>query len=181
MNKKGLVIYVMVVWFTFIIGFITYILLSINDYSNYMLVKTEQCCYKLNKSKKSKKADYNQFAHTNNKIYSISNCFESYIDRDKNEVLNKINQENYNLFLKSNNDPELLNIINEISNLKHDLFDVKIIYTENCNYFVSIYLNTNWICPSDLYIYDKNTKKLKLIFETYNELIIDINENNINI
>ena len=67
-------------------------------------------------------------------------------------------QENCNLFLEDNKDSELLNIINEIANLKHDLFDVKIICTEKDNYYVSIYLNTNWICSSDLYIYDKNEK-----------------------
>ena len=111
-------------------------------------------------------------------IYSITNCFESYINRDKNEALNKINQENFNIFIESNQDSELVDIINEIANLKHDLFDVKMICTEKDNYYVSVYLNTNWICPSDLYIYDKNEKKLKLIFETCNETILDVNENN---
>ena len=33
---------------------------------------------------------------------------------------------------------------------------------EKGNYYVSVYLNTNWICPSDLYIYDRNEKNLKL-------------------
>lgn len=37
---------------------------------------------------------------------------------------------NCNIFLEDNKDSELLNIINEIANLKHDLFDVKIIHTE---------------------------------------------------
>lgn len=82
------------------------------------------------------------------------------------------------MFLESHQDQELPNIINEIANLKHDLFDVKIIYTEKDNYYVSVYLNTNWICSSDLYIYDKKEKNLKLTFETYNNLILDINENN---
>ena len=50
--------------------------------------------------------------------------------------------------------------------------------TEKNNYYVSVYLNTNWICPSDLYFYDKNEKNLKIIFETCNEFILDINENN---
>ena len=127
---------------------------------------------------KIKKIDHNKFVQVNNKVYSITNCFESYINRDKNEVLNKINQENCNMFLESHQDQELPNIINEIANLKHDLFDVKIIYTEKDNYYVSVYLNTNWICSSDLYIYDKKEKNLKLTFETYNNLILDINENN---
>ncbi|MBR3003001.1 MAG: hypothetical protein IKF38_05550 [Clostridia bacterium] len=178
MNKKLLFICTIILISICIIGGIIFYILQKNDYSNYMLIKTEESCYKVNKYGKSKKIDSNEFAQVNNKIYSITNCFESYIDRDKNEVLNIINQENCNIFLEDNKDSELLNIINEIANLKHDLFDVKIIHTEKDNYYVSVYLNTNWICPSDLYIYDKNEKKLKLIFETCNETILDVNENN---
>lgn len=111
----------------------------------------------------------------NNKIYFVTSCFESYIDHDKNEVLNKVNEENCNNFIESNNNSELLNIINEISKFKHDLVDVKIISTNN-NYYVSTYLNTNWICPSKLYFYDKANKKLKLIFEIDDEEILDVCE-----
>ncbi len=180
MNKKRLLICITAIVSIFIIGSIILYILQKNDYSNYMFIKTEESYYKVNKFGKSKKIDSNKFAEANNKIYSITNCFESYIDRDRNEVLNKINQENCNLFLEDNKDSKLLNIINEIANLKHDLFDVKIIHTDKDNYYVSVYLNTNWICPSDLYIYNKNEKKLKLIFETCNEFILDINENNFN-
>lgn len=178
MNKKQLFICIIILVSIFVIGSIIFYILQKNDFSNYMIIKTQESCYKVNAYGKAKKIDSNEFAEANNKIYSITNCFESYIDRDKNEVLNKINQENCNLFLEDNKDTELLNIINEIANLKHDLFDVKIICTEKDNYYVSVYLNTNWICPSDLYIYDKNEKKLKLIFETCNETILDVNENN---
>lgn len=176
MNKKQLFICIATIVSILIIGSIIFYILQKNDFSNYILIKTEDSCYKVNKYGKSKKIDNNEFVEVNNKIYSITNCFESYIDRDKNKVLNKINQENCNMFLESHQDSELPNIINEIANLEHDLFNVKIIHTEKNNYYVSIYLNTNWICPSDLYIYDKNEKKLKLIFETCNETILDINE-----
>lgn len=176
MNKKFLFIFIIII--IFIIGTITFIFLQKNDYSNCMLIKAEKTYYKVNKYGNSKKIENDEFVETNNKIYSITNCFESYIDRNKNEVLNKINQENCNIFIENNKDSELLNIINEIANLKHDLFDVKIICTEKNNYYVSVYLNTNWICPSVLYFYDKNEKNLKIIFETCNEFILDINENN---
>ena len=178
MNKKQLFICITILVSIFAIGSIILYILQKNDFSNYMIIKTQESCYKVNAYKKSKKIDNNEFAQVNNKVYSITNCFESYINRDKNEVLNKINQENFNIFIESNQDSELVDIINEIANLKHDLFDVKIICTEKDNYYVSVYLNTNWICPSDLYIYDKNEKKLKLIFETCNETILDVNENN---
>ena len=178
MNKKLLYICIIILASIIIIGGVIFYILQKNDYSNYMLIKTEKSYYKVNKYLKSRKIDNNGFIEANNKIYSITDCFESYIDRDKNEVLNKINKEKCNIFLESNQDSELLNIINEIAKLKHDLFDVKIIHTEKDNYYVSVYLNTNWICPSDLYIYDKNEKKLKLIFETCNEVILDINESN---
>ena len=178
MNKKRLLICITAIVSIFIIGSIIVYILQKNDYSNYILIKTDESYYKINKYLKSKKIDNNEFIEANNKIYSITDCFESYIDRDKNEVLNKINQEKCNIFLESHQDSELLNIINEIVKLKHDLFDVKIIWTEKDNYYVSVYLNTNWICSSDLYIYDKNEKKLNLIFETCNETILDVNENN---
>ena len=178
MNKKQLFICIATIVSILIIGSIIFYILQKNDFSNYILIKTEDSCYKVNKYGKLKKIDNNEFAQVNNKVYSITNFFESYIDRDKNEVLNKINQENFNIFIESNQDSELVDIINEIANLKHDLFDVKIICTEKDNYYVSVYLNTNWICPSDLYIYDKNEKKLKLIFETCNETILDVNEKN---
>ncbi len=175
MDKKLLFIFIISI--IFIIGTITFIFLQENDYSNSMFIKAEKTCYKVNKYGNSKKIENDEFVETNNKIYSITNCFESYIDRNKNEVLNKINQENCNIFIENNKDSELLNIINEIANLKHDLLDVKIICTKKNNYYVSVCLNTNWICPSDLYFYDKNEKKLKIIFETCNEFILDINEN----
>ena len=178
MNKKQLFICIATIVSILIIGSIIVYILQKNDFSNYILIKTEDSCYKVSKYGKSKKIDNNEFVEANNKVYSIANCFESYIDCDRNEVLNKINQENCDNFLKGNQDSELLNIIHEIANLKHDLFEVKIIHTEKNNYYVSAYLNTNWICPSDLYIYDKKEKNLKLIFETYNDLILDINENN---
>ncbi len=178
MNKKQLFICITILVSIFAIGSIILYILQKNDFSNYMIIKTQESCYKVNTYGKSKKIDNNEFAQVNNKVYSITNCFESYINHDKNEVLNKINQENFNIFIESNQDSELVDIINEIANLKHDLFDVKIICTEKDNYYVSVYLNTNWICPSDLYIYDKNEKKLKLIFETCNETILDVNENN---
>ena len=180
MNKKQLFICIATILSILIIGSIIFYILQKNDYSNNIIVKTEKSCYKVNKYGNSKKIDYTEFVETNNRIYSITNCFESYIDRDRNEVLNRINQEYCDTFLEDNKDSELLHIINEIANLKHDLFDVKIIHTDKDNYYVSVYLNTNWICPSDLYIYDKNEKKLKLIFETCNEFILDINENNFN-
>lgn len=180
MNKKILFICIITLVSIFIICSIIFYILQKNDYSNYMIIKTEEFCYKVNTYGKSKKIDNNEFIEANNKVYSIANCFESYIDCDRNEVLNKINQENCDSFLKGNQDSELLNIIYEIANLKHDLSDVKIIHTEKNNYYVSAYLNTNWICPSDLYIYDKNEKNLKLIFETCNESILNINENNFN-
>ncbi len=179
MNKKILLICVIIlVNISIIIGCFFYFL-SLNDYNRCILIKTESSYYKVNKYGNFKKIDNNEFIETNNRIYNITECFESYIDRDKNEVLNRINQEKCNEFLNSNNDEELSNIINEIANLKHDLFNVKVIQTEKGNHYVSVYLNTNWICPCDLYLYDKNEKSLKLIFETNNELIIDINANNI--
>ena len=148
MNKKQLFICITILVSIFAIGSIILYILQKNYFSNRMLIKVQESCYKVNAYGKSKKIDNNEFAQVNNKVYSITNCFESYINRDKNEVLNKINQENFNIFIESNQDSELVDIINEIANLKHDLFDVKIICTKKDNYYVSVYLNTNWICQN---------------------------------
>ena len=44
-----------------IIGGIIFYILQKSDYSNYMLIKTEESCYKVNKYGKSKKIDSNEF------------------------------------------------------------------------------------------------------------------------
>ena len=90
MNKKLLFICIIILISICIIGGIIFYILQKNDYSNYMLIKAEESCYKANKYGKSKKIDNNEFFEANNKIYSITNCFESYIARDRNEVLNRI-------------------------------------------------------------------------------------------
>ena len=101
MNKKRLLICITSIVSIFIIGSIILYIIQKNDYSNYMLIKTEESYYKVNKYLKSKKIDNNEFIEANNKIYSITDCFESYIDHDKNEVLNRIlsNYESFNYIL----------------------------------------------------------------------------------
>lgn len=174
MNKR--IIFFIIIILIIVISILIYDPKHRNNYSKYLLIKTEKYYYKLNIYGYSKKVDNIEFTEDSNKNYLITDCFESYIDRDKNEVLNKINNENYNKFIENNDDSNLINIINEIAKLKHEMIYVKIINTQSNNYYVVTYLNTNWICPSDLYLYNKQTQELQLIFEKCNECILDVNE-----
>ena len=79
MNKKQLFICITILVSIFAIGSIILYILQKNDFSKYMIIKTQESCYKVNAYGKSKKIDNNEFAQVNNKVYSITNCFESYI------------------------------------------------------------------------------------------------------
>ena len=87
MTKKTLFICIATLIFIFIISSIIFYILQKNDYSNNMIIKTEQSYYRVNKYGNSKEISNNEFIETNNKIYSITNCFESYIDHNKHYLL----------------------------------------------------------------------------------------------
>ena len=55
MNKKRLLICITAIVSIFIIGSIIVYILQKNDYSNYILIKTDESYYKINKYLKSKK------------------------------------------------------------------------------------------------------------------------------
>lgn len=101
-------------------------------------------------------------------------CFNSYIDREKNKVLNKYlndcemtNQNSENV---SSNEI-YQKIAKQISLLEHDMFDIKI-YKINDDYYVTRLKNVNLTSPYNLYKYNIDSDKLELICEIINEEII---------
>ena len=55
MNKKQLFICITILVSIFAIGSIILYILQKNDFSNYMIIKTQESCYKVNTYVKSKK------------------------------------------------------------------------------------------------------------------------------
>lgn len=88
--------------------------------------------------------------------YVPMDCFESYIDREANKVLNRlvyieIQDEEGN---RCNSSPVIDDIFHQIALLEHDLFTLKI-YDVSGEYFVYVELNVNWWLPCSLYYYNQ--------------------------
>ena len=159
---------------------IGYFFLYTNNFKNSIYVVTKNTSkntlsyYEVNDRKYERKA--NKFEYENNETITFQNCFESYIDRNKNKVLNKRMEECK--ILDSNNsemesDETIENIINLISDLEHDIMKAKAIKVEE-NYYVVVALNVNLWSPYDLYKYENN--KLRKLYTFDDEDIIGIKE-----
>ena len=107
-------------------------------------------------------------------VVDLDRCFESYIDRDKNKVLNKYLD---NCYMINQNGEDLSNesiyqdIAIQVSLLEHDMFDIKI-YKIGDEYYVTRGLNVNLYVPYDLFKYDIENNKLIRIYQTNDEEII---------
>ena len=104
-------------------------------------------------------------------IYYVPHqCFESYIDRDKNMVLNRLNyvavtdEEGTRL----ETPPIAQDIFEQVAHLEHDLFGIKLFALED-EWFVYVELNVNWWLPCDLYYYNATEKKLVELVEFNNK------------
>ena len=110
-------------------------------------------------------SDSNQFDYEENNTFYITGCFESYIDKNTNEVLNRLKEKSCKVYDK--NDKEIKsnkkidNIIQLVSKLKHDIVLADIIELDG-EYFVIIGLNVNFWSPYTLYIYGDDNKLHKL-------------------
>ena len=95
-------------------------------------------------------------------VYTVYGCTESYIDHKQNKVLNKLDKE-YCEIEKDGKAVEINSdfkgIINDMTELEHDIWDQKILEYKN-DYYLVISLNVNLWTPYELYKYDKETKKL---------------------
>ncbi len=101
-----------------------------------------------------------QFSYEDNKYIKFDKCFDSYIDKNARKVLNKRLDECKLLDGDGNEisiDDTYNDIINQVSNLEHDIvdFESKIFRTENSIYVV-IEFNVNLWTPYKLYKYDNH-------------------------
>jgi len=154
-----------------------------NDYDNSIFVVTKDerndliRYYEINSYGYERNVD--NFEYDNNELLYFNNCFESYIDRNKNKVLNK--RTNRCEILDKNKDNIIIDekyddIINKVSGLEHDIMESKMIKI-NDNIYVVVVLNVNWWSPYKLYKYDNN--KLKHLYTFDGEDVIAIKEKQI--
>lgn len=94
--------------------------------------------------------------------YIVYGCVKSYIDSEVGEVLNKpdneyceIKRENKNVEITG----DFADIVSAMTNLKHDIFDSKILKHED-DYYLVVSLNVNLWTPYKLFKYDKESKQL---------------------
>lgn len=191
-NLWKIIIFLMILFILFCItGNIYYKLKDkYADYSNSIYIITEFVTYnksginyyEINNKGNIKKRD----SFKSDKYISIylKDCFEAYINKDKNKVLNNFKEKSCQI-VDSNNgnmkytklkDKTLKNIIVEISKLEHEMFSSKIYVTDD-NYYVIVNTNVNLWDPHNLYYYNKFTNKLELIYKFDGEDVIGIKEN----
>ena len=122
-------------------------------------------------------SESDKFEYEENDVLHLSVCFKSYIDHNKNEVLNKLDKNNCKVMdndwnVTSSNE-DLDNIIKLVSNLEHDIILSDVVKL-NEDYYVIIGLNVNFWSPYYLYKYEDN--KLKRIYCFDGEKIISLNQ-----
>ena len=125
--------------------------------------------------KKLDLTESNKFDYEENEMLSIVSCFKSYVDRDSNKVLNKLNKKTCKVKDKDGNivtsNKKIDNIIKLVSKLKHDIILANVVNLDN-EYYVIIELNVNWWSPYYLYKYDNNRLRRIYCFDGKNVIAL---------
>lgn len=174
--KILIVIFVIVISLIIIYSLYRYMLYK-NDYSISIYVMTDKGYYEINDRNNARKVS--RFDSDEVKIYNLNNCTKSYIDQEKNEVLNELSIGTCEITLDNEvivNNHMIDNILNKVVYLEHDLMKIKVIQT-NKNYYVVTELNVNMWSPYEFYYYDKENNKLKYLYTFDGEEIIGVKEN----
>lgn len=177
--KKIFLLCISLIIILFITGILIYEFVYLNDYTNSLYVVASSDghtkFYEINDH--GGKREVPRFDYDYENIYYPVGCFEAYIDRDKNKVLNNLTLQTCHIVDQLENEVEpddtLLAIIEEISKLEHDLLRVRINQTEKA-YYVTVELNVNWIEPYDFYKYEDG--KLNRIISLDGEDILYVKE-----
>ena len=114
-------------------------------------------------------------------VYTVPyECFESYIDRDKNEVLNRL--DHIALLDTDGNQISVsetqAKVFYRIAELEHALMRIRFIETEG-QIFVYLELNVNLWTPCCLYWYDRDADALVLLHEWDAEEVVGLRLRNI--
>ena len=119
-----------------------------------------------------------KFKADDTKTYYLYNCYDSSIKDDgiRNDITDNcvMYDENKNIIQKNN---EIEKIISLVANTEtHSITSVKIL-DKNGNYYVRVRLNVNLWCPYELYYFDKDNNKLKLIHTFSEKDVVGIKTN----
>ncbi len=155
----------------------------VNSYPSFLSGReeTETRYYTLASDRRIRLAD--AFKPDAAKTYTVPRgCFESYIDRDKNKVLNRLD---HMALLDANQyqvpvSEEQAKVFHKIAELEHDLLEIRFIETGG-QIFVYIELNVNLWTPCDLYWYDLDTDSLVLLHEWDMQEVIGLRLRNISL
>ncbi len=114
-------------------------------------------------------------------VYTVPNaCFESYIDRDRNKVLNRL--DHIALEDEARNQVPVsemhARIFHRIAELEHGMFGIRLIETGGQT-FVYLELNVNLWTPCCLYWYNRDADALVLLHEWDDEEVIGLRLRNI--
>lgn len=139
----------------------------------------DTCYYSLysNKDYSDKKIKKSEaFIADETEVFIASpDCFDSYIDRIQNKVLNRLRYTN--LTDKDGNDVEITPVISEIfeetAKLEHDILRMEII-KDGDEYFVFVSLNVNWWTPCTLYYFNQDSSKLIKLYTFDYEIVTGI-------
>lgn len=163
-----------------VVSLILYFFLYKSVFINSIFVvtkdKTDEKIYYYEVNDREYKRKTKKFNYEENEVYYFEGCFQSYIDRPSNKVLNT-RLDGCTIIDKENNevtiDSTLDKIIDLVSNLEHDIFRAKIIKVDN-DYYIVVELNVNWHSPYDLYKYKND--RLSYIYTFESEDVIAIKE-----
>lgn len=176
MNFKKFILGFIIIILALVIGYFLYI----NDFSNSIYVITQDKdsnikYYEVNDRKNKREAE--NFESEELEIYDVYSCYNSYIDRKKNKVLNKLTYDECRITDQNGTeiviDSDFEKIINLVASLEHDIMKNKIIKLEE-DYYIIVALNVNLWSPYELYKFNKEKNKLVLIYIFDGEDVIGI-------
>ncbi len=175
--KKIILLSILLVIDLFVLGVVIFKLISLNSFNNSLYIVTSgqghTNFYEINN--RGGQRQIPRFDYDYKNIYYPKDCIESYVDNGK--VLNKYTPNTCHIMDSYDNlielDDTLVDIIKEVSKLRHDLMNIRIMKTENY-YYVSVEYNVNWQSPYRLYKYEDN--ELKEIITLEGEDIIYVKE-----
>lgn len=179
LNKKTKISFI-VIAFLGILSFILYFFLYKSVFFSSIFVVTQDeendKVYYYEVNDRVYKRKVKEFDYDENDIYYLNGCFDSYIDRPSNKIVNyrldacTIVDKNDN---EINIDETLNRIIDLITNVDHTIFKSKIIRLKD-DYYVVVALNVNWHSPYELYKFKNN--RLSYIYTFESEDVIAIKE-----
>lgn len=106
-------------------------------------------------------------------VYDVPDgCFISYIDREQNEVLNRLARVEVTDEQGNPLDPPAVmeDIFEQIAELEHELMGIRV-FDVGGEYFLHAEANVNWWTPCSFYYYNRQTHKLVELYTFSDEAV----------